>query len=256
MTAAARSSSSRANRCRRATAKTPTGGSSAPARRQRHPSPTPDGGVSGRNTGGHVMAQRASRSLSRGCEDISPFPALSGCGSPAQPVRCCFPVGPLRRSVAAVVSGAMQGGTRNVVPLPAAHDFDSDRRAPGAPYGGVLAACRCPWPTSPPPTRRPSPRPQAPAAPWERFNVRAGPLTGANLAAERQDQPPLAGNSQASSGRAAHPDSREGGPPSRLPRAGASPSEGGGHFLSLLFEEAPAAGAPRGRTRIAPSRRI
>ncbi len=68
-----------------------------------------------------------------------------------------------------------------------------------------------------------------------------------DLPAERQDRPPLAGNSQASSGKAAHADSREGGLPSRLPRAGASPSEGGGHFLSLLFEEASAAGGAEGQ---------
>ena len=42
--------------------------------------------------------------------------------------------------LAAVVSGAMQGGTRNVVQLPAAHDFDSDRRAPGAPRADREAA--------------------------------------------------------------------------------------------------------------------
>ena len=68
-----------------------------------------------------------------------------------------------------------------------------------------------------------------------------------DLAAERQDQPPLARDSRASSGRAAHPDGREGGAPSRLPRAGASPPEGGGHFLSLLFEEAPAAWGAEGQ---------
>jgi hypothetical protein len=69
----------------------------------------------------------------------------------------------------------------------------------------------------------------------------------ASRSLSRQDQPSLVGDSQASSGRAAHPDGREAGAPSRLPQADASPPEGGGHFLSLLFEEAPAARGAEGR---------
>lgn len=42
------------------------------------------------------MAQRVSGEPKPGCEDISPFPALSGCGSPAQPVRCCSDPGARR----------------------------------------------------------------------------------------------------------------------------------------------------------------
>jgi DNA mismatch repair protein MutS len=68
-----------------------------------------------------------------------------------------------------------------------------------------------------------------------------------DLAADQQKQPTLAGDAQTSSGRAAHPDGREGGVPSRLPRAGASPSEGGGHFLSLLFEKGPTARGAEGK---------
>jgi hypothetical protein len=111
------------------------------------------------------MAQRASRSLSRGAK-------TSRLSRRSQAV-----VLRRRLSDAAVVSGALRGGTRRVAPLPAARDFDRRRRAPGAPYGGV-PACRCPWPTSPPPTR-PSPRPQAFAAPRERLNVHAEALIGA-----------------------------------------------------------------------------
>ena len=57
----------------------------------------------------------------------------------------------------------------------------------------------------------------------------------------RQNQPPLAGDSPASGGRAARSDGREGGSSYRQPRLGASPSEGGGHFPSLLFQVAPSA---------------
>ena len=60
-------------------------------------------------------------------------------------------------------------------------------------------------------------------------------------AAGRQDQPPLAGDSPASSNSAARPDSPEGGAPSGRPQAGVSPPAGSGHFSSLLCSEAPAA---------------
>ncbi len=62
-----------------------------------------------------------------------------------------------------------------------------------------------------------------------------------DFAAGRQDQPPPAGGPLASSNWAARPDGREGGAPSGLPQAGVSPPEGGGHFVSLLSGEAPAA---------------
>src|SRR5487761_1613507 len=65
---------------------------------------------------------------------------------------------------------------------------------------------------------------------------------GRDLAGGRQDQPPLAGESLASSYSAAGTDGREGGAPSRRQRAGASPPEGGGHFPGLLFGEAPPVG--------------
>ena len=65
---------------------------------------------------------------------------------------------------------------------------------------------------------------------------------GRDLAGGRQDQPPLAGESLASSNSAAGTDGREGGAPSRRQRAGASPPEGGGHFPGLLFGEAPPVG--------------
>ena len=55
-------------------------------------------------------------------------------------------------------------------------------------------------------------------------------------------QPQLARNSQAGD-RATLPDGQEGGSSYRQPRPGAAPSEGGGHFPGLLFQEAPSAGA-------------
>ena len=58
----------------------------------------------------------------------------------------------------------------------------------------------------------------------------------------RPDQPAAAGDSLAGGDSAARPDGREGGSPYRQPRPGAAPSEGGGHFPSLLFQEAPTAG--------------
>jgi hypothetical protein len=122
------------------------------------------------------MAQRVSRSLSRGVKTSRLSRrsqaavlrrSLSDAASrPARFVTQCL---------AAVVSGALRGGPRRVVPLPTAQGFDRRRRAPGAPYGGVLA-CRGPWPPSPPPTRRPPPPTQALAAPRERRNVRAEAL--------------------------------------------------------------------------------
>ena len=60
-------------------------------------------------------------------------------------------------------------------------------------------------------------------------------------AAGRQDQPPLAGDSPASSNSAARPDSPEGGAPSGRSQAGVSPPGDSGHFSSLLCSEAPAA---------------
>jgi hypothetical protein len=121
--------------------------------------------VSGRNTGGYAMAQRVSRSLSRGAK-------TSRLSLRSQAVL-------LRRSL----SGAASRSARFIAHCLAAvargaHDLDRRRRAPGARYGGVLG-CRGPWPPSPPPTRRPPPRPQALAAPRERLNVRAEALIGA-----------------------------------------------------------------------------
>ena len=63
-----------------------------------------------------------------------------------------------------------------------------------------------------------------------------------DLGGGRQDQP-LAGDSPTGDDRAAGPDAREGASAYTQPRPGGSPSEGRGHFPSLLFHEPPSAGA-------------
>jgi DNA mismatch repair protein MutS len=61
----------------------------------------------------------------------------------------------------------------------------------------------------------------------------------------REDQPPLTGESAAGAGGAADPDGQEGGWSYRQPQPGTAPTDGSGHFPSLLFQEAPLAGAAR-----------
>ena len=56
-------------------------------------------------------------------------------------------------------------------------------------------------------------------------------------------QPRLARDSPMGGDSPALPDGQEGGSFYRQPRPGAAPSEGGGHFPGLLFQEAPSAGA-------------
>src|SRR6266704_4513344 len=71
-------------------------------------------------------------------------------------------------------------------------------------------------------------------------------MTGRDRAAARKDLQPVAGNSPASSNRAARPGGRECGASSRRPQPGAWPPEGG-HFPSLLFEATPTAQDARQR---------
>jgi len=71
-------------------------------------------------------------------------------------------------------------------------------------------------------------------------------MTGRDRAAARKDLQPVAGNSPASSNRAARPGGRECGASSRRPQPGAWPPEGG-HFPSLLFEATPTARDARQR---------